>query len=327
MGYCFSIGYTINSWDEEGELLGTATAVVMGSAQLDPRSGTWTEDDLISVPTASGNMANAFATFSASCTSPCTADQPVAWTTGTMPMVAPESLPDSITYTDIPAAGTENFIRTAYNFNLLPASGAVTINDANWSSTQQIRCDTTMKNSTGALAPGCAIPAFKPNYNFDVATYGAAGYLYYFTQHYWTAYDASTGAGIKKGIAADPFTYQYGSSDAHQAKTCGTGASRAFIPKPGSVVDYSCDEFPFAMTAEGGIDGGLCGEVVPQQATDGSWHMYAAYSDIPVTLKEPCVRGHVPSAENSKAGSDLGVWIQQERIIDLDYFSVSTTMP
>jgi hypothetical protein len=58
---------------------------------------------------------------------------------------------------------------------------------------------------------------------------------------------------------------------------------RLGLPFDDSVVlDDSCDEFPFAGTYEGGTDGGLCAEIVPQYE-DGAWYIHQADDSRPVT--------------------------------------------
>jgi hypothetical protein len=98
-----------------------------------------------------------------------------------------------------------------------------------------------------------------------------------------------------------------------------------FVPFDNSIVqDDSCDEFPFAGTYEGGTDGGLCAEIVPQYE-DGAWYIYQADDSRPVTGDEPCVRGHVPNTVNKAAGGKYGSFVQTQRLIDTEKFTVSVT--
>lgn len=58
---------------------------------------------------------------------------------------------------------------------------------------------------------------------------------------------------------------------------------------------------------------------------DGQWNVYEANPDKPVTLEEPCVRGHVPLTQNQAAGGKCGSFVQTERVLDAEPFYVRVT--
>ncbi|XVU26474.1 NucA/NucB deoxyribonuclease domain-containing protein [Actinoplanes sp. CA-054009] len=113
--------------------------------------------------------------------------------------------------------------------------------------------------------------------------------------------------------------------DANRARTCETTLD-PFVPYGDEVVvDDSCDEYPFAKTYEGGTLGSQCADVVGLDQGDGSWQFYQANPDKPVTLNEPCIRGHVPLSQNSAAGGKYGSFVPTDRVLDLEKFTVLVT--
>jgi hypothetical protein len=97
------------------------------------------------------------------------------------------------------------------------------------------------------------------------------------------------------------------------------------VPFPDDIVFRdSCDEFPFAATYEGGTPGGLCADIVVL-LEDGQWQVYEANPNKPVTLQEPCVRGHVPFPANSAVGGALGRFAQLQRVLDVEKYSMYVT--
>lgn len=73
---------------------------------------------------------------------------------------------------------------------------------------------------------------------------------------------------------------------------------------------------------EGGTPGGLCADIAAL-FENGQWQIYQANPNKPVTLQEPCVRGHVPELENTGAGGELGRFVQAQRVLDLEKYSVA----
>ncbi len=113
-------------------------------------------------------------------------------------------------------------------------------------------------------------------------------------------------------------------AEANRKRVCEEGATRPFTRRPDVVVNDSCDEYPFAATHEGGRNGALCADVIPQ-LENGIWQFYGDPAAPAFTGNEPCIRGHVPLEQNVAAGGKLGSNSQTERIIPDEKFEVVIT--
>ena len=179
-----------------------------------------------------------------------------------------------------------------------------------------VRCDALFPYAT-QTSTGCVIPAVRPQITLSLTTYGAAAALYGFAEQYWIDAWGTNGSPLQR--QPNP-TIQA----ANRLNTCGAGATRPFVIDDDIVPTDSCDEYPFAATYQGGKNGGLCADVFPL-LENGTWDLYADPNAPAYTLDEPCLRGHVPSAENSLVGPALGDFAKSQRVIDGDQYNVVVT--
>jgi hypothetical protein len=210
--------------------------------------------------------------------------------------------------------GTVSNITTSYDLNVTQPGAVPTIPDVRWSNPREVRCDTTFADNTST---GCVIPSIRAGLTLPLSTYGAAAATYAFAENNFIDEWGSAANPLKR--LADP-----DSQEANRKSTCGTGAARPFVYLDDIVPDDSCDEYPFAATYQGGTNGGLCADIIPQ-LEDGTWNFYQDPNAPAVTFNEPCVRGHVPNGENGAAGLALGRNSQNERVIDAEPFVLVVT--
>lgn len=183
-----------------------------------------------------------------------------------------------------------------------------------WSNPRQVRCDTTFANNTST---GCIIPSICAQFILPLSAYGAAAATYGFAENnfidHWGADDSP-----RQRLADE------NAQTANRTNACGSGASRQFVTLPAIVSNDSCDEYPIAGSYQGGTNGGLCADIV-LLLQNGVWNFYQDPNAPAVTFNEPCVRGHVPSDQNSAAGGKLGSNNQTERVLDSEKFDVVIT--
>lgn len=98
-------------------------------------------------------------------------------------------------------------------------------------------------------------------------------------------------------------------------------------PRPGQGPDRLRANGSSALLAayQGGTNGGLCADVFPLQDASGTWNLYEDPNAPAVTQNEPCLRGHVPQSENSAVGGALGAFAQNQRVLDLEKYTVLIT--
>ncbi|WP_369192184.1 hypothetical protein [Streptomyces sp. R08] len=305
MSYCGNITLTTTTVDSKGAPIGTAVMEVSSSGALNPLLGAWEETDTLTLVEATGVAVESNVSFTASCTSStCSATAPNPWVNGT-PMVEGQTLEGIVTFEDVPNVDVRDFAALQYAVTAVP-SGATPDKPATWTAPQKVRCDST-KDSTG-----CAFADVTPTVSFSLTDQGAAAATYDWALLNLQSHPGQTG-----------FTYLTDIGSAKRNRTCGTASSIAFVPNT-AVVGDSCDEYPFAATSEGGTDGGLCAEIIPQ-LVNGVWKFFQADNSRPVTHAEPCVRGHVPITQNKSAGGVFGLVVKNQRLIDTDKFKVAFT--
>jgi hypothetical protein len=314
--YCLNGGeITYTEFNEENpeEILGTGVLTVSSSATLSASSGQWQESETVTLAEVTGLVEDLSVGFTASCNASCAATSPAAWA-GSRLLTVGQSASGSVTFLATPGAGLDSSITTSYVLNVIQP-GAIPLNEnAAWSNPRPIRCDTTFADNTST---GCVIPSIRPVLVLPLSVYGAAAATYGWAENnlidHWGADDNP----LQR--LADVNT-----QNAKRKNTCGSGASRPFVVLDDIVPDDSCDEYPFAATLQGGTNGGLCADVIPQ-LQNGVWQFFQDPNAPAVTLNEPCVRGHVPNTDNGAAGLALGRNSQSERVIDSEKFDLVVT--
>ncbi|WP_405987931.1 hypothetical protein [Streptomyces sp. NBC_00986] len=312
--YCLnSFKATLTSWSEEGAVVGTGVVLVSANADLSASSGQWQEAMTATLSEATGTVKELGLTLTASCTAACTATVPNPWA-GSRLVTLGQSATGNVTFLSTPGAGLVSNITTKYDLQVdQPGTTPINIH-ATWSNPRQVRCDTTFADNTST---GCVISDVRAKVVLDQATYGAAAATYGWAENYLIDHWGSTANPLQR--LAD-LTAQ----ESNRTNTCKTGATRPFVTLPDIVPDDSCDEYPFAATHQGGTNGGLCADVIPQ-LQNGVWNIYQDTNAPDVTFNEPCVRGHVPGTQNSAAGGKLGTTTQTERIIPDEKYVVVIT--
>ncbi|GHH27110.1 hypothetical protein GCM10018780_81390 [Streptomyces lanatus] len=314
LSYCYNLNLTSTFINTKTGAVSTAIFMVVGQATLKPRSGSWKEDGLITMVSGGGDLASAIVKFVADCSSPCSARQenPLLASTGVL-MAPGASAASSITYTDSPASGDEDFQVPNYSFFSPPSRVSSTNNPVVWSSLSRIRCDKTMERNT---VTGCVVSDVRPVLDLPIDDkYGAAAASYAWAQLYLSNHP---------GAADSPLTRldDKATRIANRTNTCEEGSTVPFVRDDDLVPTDSCDEYPFAGTYEGGTNGALCAEIVPL-LENGSWNFYEFDHSRPVTKNEPCIRAHVPLQQNTDAGSKYSGFISSQHVIDGEKFTVN----
>ncbi|MFD8726327.1 hypothetical protein ACFV2H_52695 [Streptomyces sp. NPDC059629] len=313
--YCFNNGtanYTAYDEKNPTKVLGTGVLTISSSATLSATSGQWEESETVTLTKVTGAVTALNVGFTANCTASCTAVAPHPWA-GSPLLTVGQSVSGTVTYAANPGAGVESKITTSYDMNITQP-GATPLNaHSKWSNPRQVRCDTTFASNTST---GCVISDVRAQLILPLSSYGAAAATYGWAEQNLIDHWGSSGNPLQRlaDVAAQA---------ANRRNTCEGGATIPFVVSS-AVTDDSCDEYPFAGTLQGGKNGGLCANIIPQ-LENGTWKFYQAPNTPAVTLNEPCVRGHVPSTQNSAAGGKLGSNNQTERVLDTEKFDVVVT--
>ncbi|GAB6898021.1 hypothetical protein JCM9957A_11110 [Kineosporia succinea] len=314
MSYCLGgsqITYTEYNRNNPSQILGSAILEVSSSGTLSSRSGRWEEVVTVKLASVKDQVTSLAVAFKASCSTGCTAATPNPWA-GSRLLSVGQSVSGSVFFEDTPASGGISTVTTSY-VATVTQPGTTPLNpDVSWTNPRDIRCDTTFAKNTST---GCAIPSVRASLKLSLAKYGAAAALYGFAQQQFTQHWGATDSPLMR--EANEAVHKQ-----HRNDTCEGGASRPFTYLLANVPDDSCDEYPFAATHEGGSNGGLCADIVPL-LQNGTWRFYQDPNAPAVTFNEPCVRGHVPETLNEAAGGALGNNSLNQRVLDLEKFTVA----
>lgn len=313
LSYCYNASVTSTFTNSKTGMVSLALWTVNGQATLKPKSGSWQEDDLITFISGTNLYAGgATVKFAASCSACSAIPMNPALATIGVPMVPGGSLLAGTLFSDAPAAGGVDYVAPSYSFNAQPPSGGIVISPATWALNHKVRCDKTMESNT---VTGCVISDVKPIFKIPIDDkYGAAAATYF-----WASTKLKSRPGVDRALTRldDKLVKK-----ANRRRTCEDLSTVPFVHDNDLVPTDSCDEYPFAATYEGGTNGALCAEIVPQ-LKDGVWTIYTYDNARPVTLEEPCVRSHVPLKQNTDAGSKYSGFLSSQHVIDLEKFYVN----
>ncbi|MDT0547674.1 NucA/NucB deoxyribonuclease domain-containing protein [Streptomyces lonegramiae] len=305
--YCLSdarITYTLYD-PGSGAVTGVGEISLSSYAEPDAGSGWWNESFTATVTKTEGHVSSLAVNLTASCTNACAMINPDAW--GTKVLVLGQSVSSHVTYSSSPASGTVTMVTPQYSLKLYQPGDTPGDWDHNWSLPLKVRCDAELSGY------GCVISQVRALLDLPLSQYGTAAATYWYAQaalaDHWGAPDSPLTRNKDEAAA-----------DRNRNRTCEGGSSIPFYPQD-DIEDDSCDEYPFAGTFEGGTDGGLCAEILPKFEL-GVWKIYYFAGRQP-TGNEPCVRGHVPLAENESAGGKYGNFVRAERVLDTEKFTVS----
>ncbi|MEU4896155.1 hypothetical protein AB0B12_25905 [Streptomyces sp. NPDC044780] len=294
--------------DNNGKQVGDSKYAVTTDMSLNATSLTWSEDVTVTVKSVTGIVSALNVAFEASCASPCSMSKASPWT-GTKTLGLGQSASGTVTYKETLASNTRHTFTPQYQTHITHAGVIPVDPTSSWASPSTIRCDSEVGSN-----PGCVFPDYRANLELPISQYGAAAITYL-----WAQLNLPDGWGDATPLRRLGSTT---TAEANRRATCEDGT---FSPLPSDIVaDDSCDEYPFAGTYEGGTAGGLCADIAPI-LENGQWEVYQANPNKPVTLNEPCVRGHVPSGENKAAGGKLGSFVQTDRVLETEKFNVVIT--
>jgi hypothetical protein len=287
-----------------GAVLGTATFSFDHEVRLSTTDTVIDDDAAATLVASSGVLAAPVASFSATCSSPCVAQDGVGFALETFSRG--ETQDAFFSYADTPVSRADLFNST-YTFTVVPPPNTVPVNPSvSWSTPANLfRCDDLV-----TAFDGCVIPAYTPELQVSVSRHQAAAIGIAVAQ----SLPDGWGSTVELTRLADE-----SAAEGNRRKICedGTWVKRA------DVRDDSCDEYAFARSRQSGGQLGLagidCAEIVPWfDETDGQWYFEA----IRFTGQERCLRAHVPLDENSLVGSDLGGLTTSARLIDNDRYWV-----
>jgi hypothetical protein len=288
---------------QNGAVLGTATLSVSQDIELSATKTAWNETDYVGISAVSGQVSTLELGFTASCASPCTAVKASPWI-GLQTIGKGGLLSGTTTLQDAPSPGPDS-ITPDYQIQAIQPGTTPIQEFSTWADPVALRCD----NLVGSSA-GCVVPAYTPAFDVSLSQWGAAAATYDWAQYYlpdhWGEYSANKPLHRLASAAIQ---------QTNRNKIC----DATWKPDPNLPTD-SCDEFSFAATYESGgmlgLTGTQCAEIEPVMQ-NGQW--YIKYINT-VTGNERCVRGHVPSADNTGVGGDLGRFGPAQRILDLEAY-------
>ncbi|MEU6311539.1 DNA/RNA non-specific endonuclease [Streptomyces sp. NPDC047014] len=296
--------YTLK--DTNGAEVGTGTLNVSSSAVLPAKGTTWSELVSVTMTGATGAVTELDLRFRGSCSDGCRVTSSPKWTGRRI--IKNQVISGKVAYASTPAPGTQLDFTTSYELFVTAPGAQITDPSASWSNPEKIRCDDSVRDTTsaGAPDPGCVVPSYMPVVRMSDqqgpsgAGAAAASYLW--------AQTNLAGWGRDK-----PLTRAKGDVAGRAARTCASFHARADL-----VATDICDEFPFAATREGGIDGARCAEVLPRHSTSGGWVVDVLDGDT----SSACTRAHVPLADKQAAVVQLTDGFTSQRVVQDEQFSL-----
>ncbi|GAA0266896.1 hypothetical protein GCM10010302_00850 [Streptomyces polychromogenes] len=308
--YCvdgLTVLYTLK--DSNDKPIGTGTLDVSSSAVLPAKGTRWTEFVRVTMTGATGAVTTLNVRFKPTCSAGCKVTKSPVWTG--KPLIKDKILVGDVIYESTPAPGAQVDFSTSYELFVWSPGAQIIDPSASWSNPEKIRCDDAVRDTagTGTPDPGCVVPSKMPVVKMSDqptpagAGAAAAGYL-------WA--QSNLGAwGRDK-----PLTRAKGDLAGRTARTCGTFQARNDL-----VADDRCDEFPFAATREGGIDGAQCAEILPRHSTRGGW----VTDVLDGGTGSSCTRAHVPLADKQAGEAQLAEGFANQRIVEGDQFRLEVS--
>ncbi|MFJ3206314.1 hypothetical protein [Streptomyces sp. NPDC086989] len=306
--YCMRHGILYVLENRAGDTIGTAELLVTARSALDYKSVKWLENIAVYAGKYDGVSAVRLA-LSSSCTA-CIPGPP-AWGGGAIELSAgTEDQTGQLSYESTTRGGGERSrSMIAYQSQTESPDGVYpVISYGQWAGAS-VACDGQVGQS-----PGCIATDNLARVVLSKSEYGASAVAYEWAQN-------NLGDNNAMGTAKRPLTRD---GDEARAKsrsyyTC-KAPPKPFVADP-TVVNDECDEFPFARTRQGGTLGSMCAEIIPRYVGGGAWRVDVV-RDEPVA---PCIRAHVPSDVNQKAGGSVGRQVQSERILQGEAYQVVIT--
>ncbi|WP_147312424.1 NucA/NucB deoxyribonuclease domain-containing protein [Thermomonospora umbrina] len=308
--------YCLNDLRRTYTLLGTDGAVkgvgeisLNTHATLGAHSASWNETITATVTRLDEHVNSLTIALEASCDNACAMINKNPWSNTTTLSAVGQSVSGTVTYRVALAAGERSMVTPKAVLKLYQAGDVPGDFDHGLSLPWPARCDAEFSTV------GCVFPQTRPAVQMSLAAYGAATVTYWYARDYLSDHWGAPDSPLQR-LASDS------AATRNRRLTCEDLSSIPFVPFA-DIPEDSCDEYPFAHTYQGGTDGGRCAEIIPK-FEDGEWWIYVIIGREP-TGYEPCVRGHVPLTQNKAAGGKYGNFVQNERVLDLEKFTVTIT--
>ncbi|MFB6580845.1 MULTISPECIES: hypothetical protein [unclassified Streptomyces] len=172
-----------------------------------------------------------------------------------------------------------------------------------------LRCDAQVTSW-----PGCIVEGHMADVTFRKSLHGAAAVTYE-----WAQKNLSNPTN-NYGTEERPL-HRDGTGDRKQKSAITCDYAPRFVRDNLLVPDDQCDEFPFALSVEGGKPGSMCVDILPQQV-GGVWDVANVRILRGDKATAICVRSHVTGSQNGAAGSELGNATTSARILDREPYQV-----
>lgn len=307
--------YTLYDTDT-GELIGSAVLSLTQVIESDADSLTWTETDTITVESEEDEAVDLSPDWITSCTSAgtCSPASSTPFSTSDVLVVGDPDV-GSVTFSDEADPGPDY---DSEDYSLaISQPDSTPVGSSTWNSAD-VRCD----DAVGTDA-GCIMPDYIPTYPVSLSTYGSSAAMIQWAQDNLSGHWGLQGEG-------EPLERLANASEQNANRT--TICNSTFTADP-SITDDSCDEYPFAATyqsgALNGVDSGSqCAQVTADEDTSGTtlaqqWPTVSVVGTYGGS--EACVRGHIPLDLNTGVGSGLGLFAQNQRLLDGDQYWVAIT--
>ncbi|MGW4021615.1 NucA/NucB deoxyribonuclease domain-containing protein [Streptomyces sp. NPDC005009] len=304
--------------DSNGKFLGTALFATAQQLDLATNSLQWTETDQITMLSSTGTLpADLGVSWTTNCSSTCTPKITKPWVQ--TPIRVGQNLKQTYTLTDQPSTGYD-YIDLDYEFDINSPTSTDLTPPITWGGAE-VRCDNKISSADKA---GCVVPWYTPTLEISRSQYGSSADMIEWAQNNLSDHWGLRGTG-------EPLHRLQNKSQqtSNRQAICGTSK----FTKDPNIQNDSCDEFPFAGTYESGALNGVdhgkdCAQVTAVRA-DTSGNLAVDWPTITptgtVVGSEKCVRGHIPGALNSDAGSAYGVFIKDMLLADDDPFWLRIT--
>ncbi|MGV4926392.1 hypothetical protein K2224_15365 [Streptomyces sp. BHT-5-2] len=304
LAYCITRPLRWTYYGPDNSVIGTAEGYLAIYSRLKSvTNANWREHVIVTLDKKSEKIPAVQMNLQSTCIGQCTASAPLI---GTLTNPG-DHLGGSIDYSSSVGQDSEALSRIHYHveLNILAPGVPLPTENNDWDGIQ-IRCDAKVSSS-----PGCIIPEHLANVTVRESLYHAAAVTYEWAQKNLQKFGSNN-----FGTAEHPLHRGSGGkkeADRKRGITC-----RSFPDHP-SVPDDSCDEFPFAMSNEGGNPPSACVDILPQKV-GGVWSVTVLHGDEATAR---CVRSHVTRVDNEGVGQrELSAAVNSDRILEGEAFQV-----
>ncbi|MFI8103987.1 DNA/RNA non-specific endonuclease [Streptomyces sp. NPDC086023] len=305
--------YTLR--DSNGREIGSGALDIATSASLPAQGTTWNEHVTTTMTRASGQVTTLSAKFRSACSAGCKATKTAPWFGANL--TVGQSVNGDVSYASTPAAGQQLDFTTSYTLYVTTPGAQATDPNASWSNPRKIRCDDAVRDTGagGTASPGCVVPSVMAAVEMSAEPVSSSGQGAAAAAYHWAQRNLSDGWGFKK-----PLTRAKSGVADRKSATCGSFQARDDL-----VDNATCAEFPFAAAREGGKDGALCTDIIPNYSS-GGWDYYdGSAGSSGIDTGKACTRAHVPAADLDAAEQKLAGDFTAQRVLDAEQFDLNVT--